>query len=186
MLKPRKIILIALLVLTLGIAWKYYKKYRDSDKLVLGETSLIPERPIKTFKDLVSIFQNGLKLNGYIAIRNFSSTSYTLSELKVDCYTPTTNRLLAEQTNILQEKIIFKAQQVTNIPLSYTVSIVKALSLFKESGVIPADYTIWQIITKPVEAFGIIKMENLKMKLNGFVKAEGMTITINEDYKFYE
>jgi len=186
MFKLKNIVIIAIVILTFGIAWKYYKKLRETEKLKIGETSLSTTKKVKTFNDLLEIFKNGLKLKGFISVRNFSGQDFTLNQIKLDCFTPQTDKLLAEQTNIIQNNIVLKAKQVTNIPIEYKVDIVKALKLFKESEVIPEDYTVWQIITHPAQAFEIVKMSNLKMKLKGFIQAEGITLSINEKYNLYE
>ena len=186
MFKLKNIIILAIVILTFGIAWKYYKKIKEAEKLKIGSTSLSTTKKLKSFSDLVDIFKNGLQLKGYVSIRNFSNSDYTLNQIKVDCYTPKTNKLLAEQTNIIQNNIVLKAKQETNIPLEFTVNVLKALSLFKECSVIPEDWTVWKIIAQPMQAYEIIKMNNLKMKLKGFIQAEGITLSINENYNLYE
>jgi len=170
----------------LGIAWKYYRKLKDTEKLKIGETSLKPVKEIKDFNGIVDVLKNGLRLTGFIEIRNLSGQDYTLNQLSVDCYTPKSDKLMAEQTNILQNNIILKSKQSTNIPLEYKVDIVKVFMLFKESGVIPEDTTLWQVITHPAQYYSSIKLSNLKMKLKGFIQAEGITLSIDEDYMLYE
>jgi len=180
MLKVKTILIIVLVIITLGIAWKYYKKYRDQEKLKIGEISLTPQKEIKSFDDLVYVFKNGLKLKGFVQIRNFSGQDYSLNQISIDSYSPETEKLIAEQTNILQSDIVLKAKQSTIIPLEYNVDIINALSLFKESKVIPADYTVWKIITHPLQAYKDIKLSNLKMKLKGFIQAEGINMPVDE------
>lgn len=186
MFRLKNIVILALVIITFGIAWRYYKKYKNSGKLKVGEISLTPTKKLKTFDDLVDIFKDGLKLKGFVSIRNFSSNKYTLNQLNLDCFSPETEKLIAEQTNIMQNNIVLTAKQSTNIPLEYKVDILNTLSLFKESKVIPEEYTVWKIISNPTEAFENIKIKNLKIKLKGFIEAEGITIPINEIVNLYE
>jgi hypothetical protein len=37
-----------------------------------------------------------------------------------------------------------------------------------------------------VEAYKVIELKNLRMKLKGFVQAEGITLPIDQDYNLYE
>lgn len=186
MLKLKNIIIIAIVILTFGIAWRYYKKLKDTEKLKIGETSLKSTKKIENFNDLIDVFQNGLRLKGFIEIRNFSGKDYTLNQISLDCFSPKTEKLIAEQTNIIQNNIILQNRQVTNIPLEYKVDIMNALSLFKESGAIPEDATLWQVITKPGTYWAGIDLKKLKMKLKGFIQAEGITLSVNEEYPLYE
>jgi len=173
-------------VLTFGIAWKYYKKMRDTEKLKIGETSLKPTKKISNFNDLVDVLQNGLRMKGFIEIRNFSGKDYTLNQISLDCFTPKTEKLIAEQTNIMQSNINLVNRQVTKIPLEYKIDIMSALTLFKESGVIPEDATLWQVITHPGQYWNGIDLKKLMMKFKGFIQAEGITLSVNEEYPLYE
>jgi len=184
--KLKTIIILTIVILTLGIAWKYYKKFKDTDKLKIGETSLKSTKKIANFNDLVDVLKNGLLLKGFVEIRNFSGRDYSLNQISLDCFTPKTEKLIAEQVNILPANITLNSKQTTNIPLEYKVDIVNALSLFKESGVIPENATLWQVITKPAQYWSAIDLNKLRMKLKGFIQAEGITISVNEEYSLYE
>lgn len=186
MFKLKNIVILALVIITFGIAWRYYKKYKESEKLKVGDVSLTSDKKIKSFDDLLYIFKNGLKLKGYVSIRNFSGQDYKLNQLSIDTFSPENEKLIAEQTNIIQNDIILKAKQSTNIPLEYNVDILNALSLFKESKVIPEEYTVWKIIANPVQAYKDITIKNLKVKLKGFIQAEGITMSIDEINHLYE
>jgi len=182
----KNIIIVAIVILSFGIAWKYYKKIKDTDKLKIGGTSLKPTQKLESFNDLLSIFQSGLNMKGFIEIRNFSGKNYTLNQISIDCFSPKTKKLIAEQTNILQKNIMLQNKQTTNIPLEFKINILNALSLFKESGVIPEEATVWQIVTKPATYWSAIDIKKLKIKLQGFIQAEGITLSINEDYPLYD
>jgi hypothetical protein len=180
--KLKHILIIAAVILTFGIAWKYFKRFKDTEKLKLGSTSLKSTKKIESFKDLGDIFINGFNVKGFIEIRNFSGKDYTLNQLSLDCYSPKTQKLVAEQTNILPGSLVLKSNQVTNIPLEYNIDIINSLSLFRESEVIPADATIWQIVSKPATYWDKVHLKQLKVKLIGFIQAEGITLSVNEDY----
>jgi len=180
--KLKHILIIAAVILTFGIAWKFFKRVKDTEKLKLGSTSLKAAKKLESFKDLAEIFTSGFRMKGYIEIRNFSGKDYTLNQLSLDCYSPKSQKLVAEQTNILPGSIVLKNRQVTNIPLEYNVDLINSLSLFRESEVIPADATIWQIVSKPATYWSEINLKKLKVKLIGFIQAEGITLSVNEDY----
>ena len=79
----KKILLIVLIVITLGFAYKYYKKAKDSGKIKTGELTLKLINKIDTFGELAEIFQKGLLLKGNIQIRNFSGNDYKINQVKM-------------------------------------------------------------------------------------------------------
>ncbi|PLX06023.1 MAG: hypothetical protein C0596_16145 [Marinilabiliales bacterium] len=180
--KLKNILIIVAVILSFGIAYKLYKRLKDTEKLKLGATSLKAAKKLESFSDLKDIFINGFAMKGYIEVRNFSDKDYTIDQLSLDCYSPKSNKLVAEQTNILPKSVVLKSRQTTNIPLEYNVDLINSLSLFKESDLIPADTTVWQIVTEPSKYCGQINLRNLKVKLIGFIQAEGITLSVNEDY----
>ena len=182
----KKILLIVLVVITLGFAYKYYKKAKDTGKIKTGELTLKPVNKLDTFGELVEVFQKGMQLKGNIQIRNFSANDYKINQIKIDALTPKTQKKLAEQTNIMQNQITVKAKEETYIPITYKLDAVNALKLFKECEVIPMDTTIWYIITHPVEIFKQININKLKIQLKGFIEAEGITLDINKEQLLYD
>jgi len=185
MLKLKNILIIVLIVLTLGIAWYYYRKLKDTDKLKLGAISLYPTQNVQNFEDAVAVLQNGLRMEGFIEISNLSEHDYTLNQMSLDLLTPSSQKVIARQTNILQQDLVLKRKSVTPIPLTYHIDIPNALSLFKESGVIPADSTLWQVITHPSQ-WSTVDFKKLKIKLKGFIQAEGITLSIHKEIPLYE
>ena len=186
MINFKNILLIVLVMLSLGIAWKFYQKYKDSDKLKIGSTSLKSKQQITSFNDLVNILKSGLILEGFIEVRNFSSKDYSINQLNIDCFSPASGKLIAEQTNILQDTIVLTKKQTTNIPLEYKIDIVNALSLFKECGLIPEEATLIHIITHPAQYWTDIDPKKLKVNFKGFIQAEGIHLNIDEEYAIYE
>ena len=185
-LNYKKILIIIFVIITLGAAYKYYKKYKGAEKLKLANVSIKSDKDISDVSDLVDIFQNGLNLTGFIEVKNLSSEDYTLNQLNVDAFAPTSGARIGEQTNFLTSNIILKSKEITNIPISYNVDIMNALALFKESGVIPQDSTLWQVITHPAKYYDAVNLSKLKVKLKGFIEAEGITLNINQDQYLYE
>lgn len=182
----KKILIIVLVILTLGLGYKYYKKAKDTEKLKIGNLSLKATKKIKDFNDVIDVFKNGMILKGFVQIRNFSGQDYTLNQISIDGFAPISNKLIAEQTNITKHDILLKNKQETNIPLEYKVDILSALSLFKESGVIPEDATLWNIITHPSKYYETTQLNKLKVILKGFIEAEGITLNINQEQLLYE
>ena len=185
MFNIKKILIIVVVILTLGLAYKYYKKAKDTEKLKIGNISLKATKSINNLSDIIDVFQNGLLLKGFVQIRNFSGQDYILNQISIDGFTPTSNKLIAEQTNITQKDILLKSKQETNIPLEYKVDIISALSLFKESGVIPENSTIWNIVSQPAKYYDSSNLNKLKIVLKGFIEAEGITLNINQDQLLY-
>jgi len=180
--KLKNILIIVAVILTFGIAYKLFRRLKDTEKLKLGNTSLKAAKKLTSFSDLKDIFINGFAMKGYIEIRNFSDKDYTINQLSLDCYSPKTQKLIAEQTNILPGSLMLKSRETTNIPLEYNVDLINSLSLFKESELIPPDATVWQIITEPSKYWSEINLRKLKVKLIGFIQAEGITLSVKEDY----
>ena len=177
----KKILIIIVVILTLGIAYKYYKKAKDTEKLKLAAVSLKSDKNITDLNDIIDILQNGLILKGFVQIRNFSGQDYTLSQMSIDGFSPMSNKLIAQQTNINKHDIVLKNKQVTNIPLEYKVDVMTALTLFKESGVIPEGTTLWEVITHPAKYYESTNLNKLKIVLKGFIEAEGITLNINQE-----
>jgi hypothetical protein len=178
----KKIRLIVAVALSLGIAWKYYKKYKTAkDKLKLSHIQLHATDKVDSVSSAINVLQNGLTLEGYIQVRNFSDKDFKLEQSSVDVYTPKTDKRIAEQTNILQSAITLKAKSESNIPLQYNLDSLAALKLFKESGVIPKDTTLWQVITHPNQYFNQVDIKKLKVRLKGFITAEGINISIDQE-----
>jgi len=177
----KKILIIVAVILTLGLAYKFYKKAKDTEKLKLANVSLKSEKKITDLSDIIDILQNGLILKGFVQIRNFSGQDYTLSQMSIDGFSPVSDKIIAEQININQHDIILKNKQVTHIPLQYKVDVISALSLFKESGVIPENSTLWDVITHPAKYYESTNLNKLKIVLKGFIEAEGITLNINQE-----
>ena len=181
MINYKKILITILVILTLGLAYKFYKKAKGTEKLKLANISLKSETPIADVNDLIDILQNGWFLKGFVQIRNFSEEDYTLNQMSIDGFLPVSDKVIAEQININQHDIVLKNKEVTNIPLQYKVDVLSALSLFKESGVIPEGTTLWEVITHPAKYYESTNLNKLKIVLKGFIEAEGITININQE-----
>ena len=182
----KKIAIIIIVIITFGIGWKFYKKYKGTEKLKIGTTSLKPVKKIQGIPDLIDIFQNGIIINGFVEVKNLSNIDYTLNQINLDCLSPKTEKVIAEQINIIQKDIIIKKKGSTKIPLTYRIDVINALSLFKENGAIPEDTTLFAVITNPLNYHNSIDLSKLQMKFKGFIKAEGITINIDENYSLYE
>lgn len=181
----KNIFLLIIVIISFGIAYKLYKKAKDTEKLKIASINLKPTQAIKDINGIIDTLQNGLHLKGFVQIRNFSGQDYTLNQLSIDGFSPVKNKLIAEQTNINKNDIILKNKQETNIPLEYKVDVMSALSLFKESGVIPQDATLWGVLMNVAEYFSQENLSKLKLQLKGFIEAEGITLNINQEQFLY-
>jgi len=187
--KRKHIIITAIIITVIAagfIAYKLYKKYKESQKLTIGNISLSPEKPLNNAQNLLEALQSGLTLTGYVEIKNYSSKEFILSQAKLDCLSPETKKTIAEQTNILSQNITISKNTETQIPLQYKVNLINILPLFRESQLIPKDKTIWQIITNFSQYAQNINIRNLQFILKGFIEAEGITLNINQTIKPYD
>ena len=186
----RKHIIITAIIITViaagFLAWKLYKKYKESEKLTIGNISLSPEKPLNNTQNLLEALKSGLTLTGYATIKNFSSKDFILSQTKLDCLSPETEKTIAEQSNIQSENITIQKNTETQIPLKYKVNLINILPLFRESGLIPKDKTLWQIIANFSQYAQDINIRNLQFILRGFIEAEGITLKINQTIKPYD
>lgn len=186
----RKHIIITAIIITLiavgFIAYKLYKKYKESEKLTIGNISLSPEKPLNNAQNLLDAIKSGLSLTGTITIKNFSSKNFILSQAKLDCLSPQTEKTIAEQTNIQSENITITKKTETKIPLQYKVNLINIIPLFRESQLIPKDKTLWQIIANFSQYATEINIRNLQFILRGFIEAEGITLKINQTIKPYD
>lgn len=187
--KRKHIIITAIIIIVIAagfIAWKLYKKYKESQKLTIGTISLSPEKPLNNAQNLLEALQSGLNLTGYVEIKNYSGKEFTLSQAKLDCLSPETQKTIAEQTNILIQNITIEKNKTTQIPLQYKVNIINILPLFRESGLMPKEKTLWQVITNFSQYAQNINIRKLQFILKGFIEAEGITLNINELIKPYD
>ena len=184
-LNIKKILIIVLVILTLGAAYKYYKKYKGADKLKVAQVVLKPEQELSDILNLTDAIQNGLNLKGFIAIENLSEQDYNISQFKVDVYSPANKMLIGEQTNSLQNDIVIKSKSITRLPITFNLNIINALALFKESGVIPQESTLWQVITHPAKYYDSTHLNRLKVTLKGFVEVEGFHLDIQQSQNLY-
>lgn len=186
----RKHIIITAIIITLiavgFIAYKLYKKYKEAEKLTIGNISLSPEKPLNNAQNLLEALQSGLSLTGTITIKNFSDKNFILSQAKLDCLSPETEKTIAEQSNIQSENITITKKSDSQIPLKYKVNLINILPLFRESGLIPKDKTLWQIIANFSQYATEINIRNLQFILRGFIEAEGITLKINQTIKPYD
>lgn len=181
----RTILIITGLIIII-LARKLYIKYKESEKLIIGEIKLIPTKTLTNISNIIEALKTGLQLKGHITIKNYSKKQYTISQIKIDCLSPESQKIIAEQTNILSEDIILNKKSETQIPLEYNINLLNIQLLLKESKVIPSEVPIWQIVSKINQYLQEIKIRNLELILKGFIKSEGITLEINQTLKPYD
>jgi hypothetical protein len=182
------IIAIIISVITIGIglvSLRLYKKYKDTDKVKISDVVVIAEDIPKTWKDLQNILTKGFILKGYVILRNFSNHDYSLNQVSLDCYSPKSGKLIAEQTNIIGNDVIIKKKTTTKLPLQYTVDVLNTFPLFKECNIIPEDKSLWQIVSHPIKNWDSVDLNKLRIVMKGFIVVEGINITIDEPVALY-
>jgi hypothetical protein len=157
------------------VAGRYYRKYRNAEKLRLAGIDIRPVQKLKTLVDLTKVLAQGLDLQGHVTVRSFADVDYMLNQMSLDLMTPK-DAFLAEQVNVMQSDLIIVKQAETKIPVKYKVNVLSVMSLLTDSGVIPPGTQIWQVATI-IKDFDLSK---LRVKLKGFVQAEGIDIKIDE------
>jgi len=138
--------------------------------------------------NLYYVFDNLLK-NYFQKIESFINRLNLLNnDIDADNYEDIIRQRL-EITNEFDNLLFLLTLRVNDIinnhfeekfTISFNVNIMNALSLFKESGVIPQDSTLWQVITHPVKYFDVVDLHKLRIKLKGFVEAEGIHLDIDQ------
>lgn len=182
-------ITIVAIVLTFGLILvfkKGYNKVAGTRKIEIGEISLSPVKPLNKAENIIGAFTSGLELKGFVTVQNLSKEQYTLSQINIDLLTPVEGKLLADQTSFMSTDKILTGRTSKDIPLSYNVDVTKILPLFKESQVLPEEFTVSYIIAHPLQTVQEFKLSNLKAQIKGFIEAEGITLNVNETINLYE
>jgi len=114
----------------------------------------------------------GFEVSVNILLKNFSEMNVNINQLKVDLYTQN-DIFLSGQPEPLTEPIKLNANQNTPVNFKYTLSPSAIILLAKNSGI---DKNLLEIANNYLDTGTI----GAKIKLKGFVTAEGLTVKINE------
>lgn len=144
--------------------WSFYKKFRDSKKLDIGVES------IKLPKLKTSHLFEDITANVVVFINNFSQSLFDLKQIKVDIFS-TSGELVAQQTEPISGGLVVRPNQKSLLPLSFLISSHHINRLIDESGG----------IVNVGANFLSTNQYGIKLRLKGFVEAEGFTIPIDEN-----
>lgn len=138
--------------------WRIYKKIRHAKRLKIG---------VQKFQ-LLSLSLTPIS-NIVLSLGNFSSSTFTISQIKVNIYTQD-GRLLAEQTTPLAQAFTLNPNQNNALPLTFAIDARTVISSLK---------TIGGLSSVAVKFF-TSGTYGLPIILKGFVEAENIQIPIEE------
>lgn len=144
-------------------SWGYYNKYQHANRIKVGVESF--NFPKLNLSSLLS----DIELNINIGLSNFSPSTFSITQINVDVF-DTEDKLIAEQTAPLKDKVVMSPNKNTTLPLTYNISSQMLNNLIMAAG---GYISVGQHYITTGE-YGI------KIKLKGFVDADGFTIAINE------
>lgn len=162
----KKIALIVVLIVVLVAAKKGYdlfKKSQDSDDLIIGVDKF--EFPKLNLSNIFNDIVAKVTLN----INNFSDSAFHIQQMKIDVLDQE-KHLIAEQQFPITQPIEVKPNQANKFALNLLISSQNVARLIKAAGgiaTVGANYLVKGIYNIPIQ-------------IVGFVKAEGIKITINE------
>ncbi len=153
-------LLISLLILApLGVTgWHIFKKIRHAKRLTIG---------VEKFKLLN--FSLSPVSNIVLSLGNFSPSTFTISQIKVDAYTEN-GQVLAAQAAPLAQSFTLQPNQNSTLPLSYTISAQVVISALQGIGG----------LSSVAANFLTTGKYGLPIVLKGFVEAESISIPIEE------
>ncbi|WP_271729383.1 hypothetical protein [Aquimarina algiphila] len=157
----KKIFVVSLLLFVLLAStqgWRIYTKIRHAKRLKIG---------VQKFR-LLSISLTPVS-NIILSLGNFSSSTFTISQIKVDAYTQD-GQLLAEQTAPLTQPFTLNPNQNSALPLSFAINATVVIGALKSIGG----------LTSVAASFITSGTYGLPIVLKGFVEAENIQIPINE------
>ncbi len=138
--------------------WRTYTKVRHAKRLKIG---------VQKFK-ILSLSLTPIS-NIILSLGNFSSSVFTISQIKIAVYTQN-GELLAEQTAPLAKPFTLAPNQNSTLPLSFTIQATTVLRALKAIGGLSS--VAANFITSGTYGLPIV--------LKGFVEAENITIPIEE------
>ena len=163
MRKMTSIILVLVIVLLSYKGWILFKKYKNSKKLSVGIAGF--KIPKLNLSNLVGEIPIAVK----VAIDNFSSSKFTLNQLKIDALDENGD-LIAYQENPLSDSVKLLPNQKNEVIIRYKIAAIKLKELVKSSGGILSVSTSYLTSGQ----YGI------PIHLKGFVEAENITIEVDE------
>lgn len=168
--KTKKIALgigsILLIIITIGLVLLYKKSQAAKQLKVTGTKFRIDAQRADILKYVAG---TPLPITTFLTISNYSKNSFRLEQINLDIYS-IDGVLIASQTLPLNNAVIIKPSENTEFKLLFDV---KALVLIKA---ITKDSKVLEILTSyfTTQTFG------KKVVLKGTVRAEGLSIAINE------
>ncbi len=138
--------------------WRIYQKIRHAKRLKIG---------VQKFQ-LLSLSLTPIS-NIVLSLGNFSSSTFTISQIKVNVYTQD-GRLLAEQTAPLAQAFALNPNQNNALPLTFAIDARTVLSVLRAIGG----------LSSVAVKFLTSGTYGLPITLKGFVEAENIQIPIEE------
>ncbi|WP_062055870.1 hypothetical protein [Aquimarina longa] len=156
----KKILLVSLLIFIFIAStqgWRIYNKIRHAKRLKIG---------VQKFK-LLNLSLTPVS-NIIVSLGNFSSSTFTIAQIKVNAYTQD-GKLLAEQTTPLAQPFVLKPNQNSILPLSFTIDTTVVLLALKSIGglsSLAANYLTTGQYGLPIVLKGFVETENIQVPIN--------------------
>ncbi|TSE10009.1 hypothetical protein [Aquimarina algiphila] len=136
--------------------WRIYTKIRHAKRLKIG---------VQKFK-LLSLSLTPVS-NIVLSLGNFSSSTFIISQIKVDAYTRD-GQLLAEQTTPLAQPFTLNPNQNSALPLSFAINATTVISALKAIGglsTVAANFLTSGTYGLPIVLKGFVEAENIQIPI---------------------
>jgi hypothetical protein len=136
--------------------WRIYTKIRHAKRLKIG---------VQKFR-LLSLSLTPIS-NIILSLGNFSSSIFTISQIKVDVYT-NDGQLLAEQTAPLAKPFVLNPNQNSALPLSFSINATTVITALKAIGglsSLAANYITSGNYGLPIVLKGFVEAENIQIPI---------------------
>ncbi|WP_438712326.1 hypothetical protein ACSTS3_10420 [Aquimarina muelleri] len=156
----KKIVVISLLIfifIASAQGWRIYTKIRHAKRLKIG---------VQKFR-LLNLSLTPVS-NIILSLGNFSSSTFIISQIKVNAYTAN-GQLLAEQTTPLAQAFTLLPNQNNTLPLSFTIdatTVLNALASIGGLSSVAANYITSGNYGLPIVLKGFVEVENIQIPIN--------------------
>ncbi len=178
-MKTKYIIIIILAVLLVTGLFFGLRKVLEAKKIEVGIYDFEPQISLKSIPEIISLVTNlsalTIPAEVSVSLKNYSSQSFDISQLKADIYTEN-GTLLGSPVKPLQQGVKLNANDTTILPVNYTLA---ANALGEIARNLPGTDAKDKIKTLLFNYFQNGKF-GVKIRVKGFVTAEKITVKFDE------
>jgi hypothetical protein len=180
-MKIKHYVFIAVVIFSLWVGWYFYNKAKNAKNLEPGIAGFKLKVQIRNVGDLILLFSDIASLSVpaeiTVSIKNFSSSEYTVSQMKVDIFTES-GQLLAGVDKPLSGSVKIIPADTTLIPIDYNLKLNALISLAQKASVngSSGQEQAYNLLMNYVSSGKI----GVNIVAKGFIVAEGIQINIDE------